>query len=578
MTAWQTREPIPLEGHDALARYPRLMRELLYRRGLVSEQIAADFLVPDYDRYTHDPFLLKGMEAAVERVYRAVKGGEKVLIYSDYDADGGPGGVVLHDFFTKIGFANFSNYIPDRHVEGFGLNRGAVSKFGEEKVDLVITVDCGIADAEEVLHATGLGIDVIITDHHEPHGALPQAYAVIDPKQDGCSYPDKNICGAAVAFKLVQAFLNRYRGEFGVGAGWEKWLLDLVGIATLSDMVPLVGENRAFAYFGLKVLRKSSRPGLMKLFRKLNISQRDLAEDDIGFMLTPRLNAASRMGEAMDAFRLLATRDETEADHLSSHLDKVNSERKGTVASIVKELKRAVRERHHDARRVIALGNPKWRPSLLGPAAHALTEEFSCPVFLWGRDGAESLKGSCRSARGVNLLALMQAVSPGVFVEFGGHKMSGGFTVSPERVHYLEEELERAYDVLGHIDTENVDEKVRPESALSLDEVTWDLYGEITKLAPFGIANERPVFLFEKVTIERVRVFGKEKNHLELSLVRTPPISAIMFFANRNERFSAENFAQGSVIDLLATIERSSPGPRSWNNPELRLRIIDVLR
>ena len=282
---------------------------------------------------------LHDMERAVVRILRAVSEGERVVIYSDYDCDGIPGAVVLHDFFAAIGFSNFINYIPHRHYEGFGLSVEAIEKLHQDNATLIITIDCGTSDTEAIHVAKRLGVDVIVTDHHEPPEELPEAIAIVNPKV-GDSYPFDGLCGAAVVFKLVQACLERgqEQGLFTLKPGWEKWWLDMVGIATIADMVPLTDENRVLAHYGLSVLRKSRRPGLQQLLRKQRASQRNLTEDDIGFTIGPRINAASRMDTPEDAFKLLATKDEREAGAFVDHLEKLNNERKGLVAAMTKDI------------------------------------------------------------------------------------------------------------------------------------------------------------------------------------------------------------------------------------------------
>ena len=244
---------------------------------------------------------------------------------------------------------------------------------------------------QQVETAEKHGIDVIITDHHIPGKKLPKAFAIINPKQDGCQYPEKMLCGAGVVFKLIQTLIKS--GKFEWKEGQEKWMLDMVGLATLSDMVPLLGENRIFAYYGMKVLQKSPRSGLQKLFSLLKINQNTVTEDDIAFMITPRINAASRMGIPLDAFKLLSTTDEAEAGVLAEHLNNKNDERKGLVASMVKEIKKKIKERYEDTdiemHRVIVLGNPEWKPSLLGLVASSFSDEHDRPVFLWGREGGD---------------------------------------------------------------------------------------------------------------------------------------------------------------------------------------------
>lgn len=367
---YEERPAVPETARAALEAYAPIVQKLLAHRGITDAEAAERFLAPSYDDHLHDPFLLTDMERASERVLRAVRENEHVVIYTDYDCDGIPGGVLLHDFFTAIGFSNFENYIPHRHDEGYGFNAESVPKFGERGATLIITVDCGITDHEAVERANELGIDVIVTDHHEPGETLPPAYAVVNPKRDD-AYPFTGICGTAVAYKLVQAVLAKGRatGEITLKDGMEKWWLDLVGLATIADMVPLVDENRVFARYGLQVLRKSQRPGLQHLLRKAGGSQRHLAEDDIGFTIAPRINAASRMDDPEDAFHMLRTKDEGEAGAYVMRLEKLNNERKGVVGSMVKEVKHRI-ESLAELPTVIVMGNPEWRPSLVGLVAN----------------------------------------------------------------------------------------------------------------------------------------------------------------------------------------------------------------
>ncbi|KKR53621.1 MAG: Single-stranded-DNA-specific exonuclease RecJ [Parcubacteria group bacterium GW2011_GWA1_40_21] len=550
------------------------MRRLLFYRGIENNDDAEKFLNPDYDSGTHDPFLMKDMDKAVERILKAIEQNEKIIIYSDYDADGIPGAVVLHDFFKKIGFNNFENYIPHRHEEGFGLNMEAVEEFGKSGAKLLITIDCGIADVKEVERLNELGIDVIITDHHELGEKIPPAYAILNSKQTECFYPEKMLCGAGVVFKLVQALISKKNIDWQLKEGAEKWFLDMVGLATLSDMVPLTGENRVFAYYGLKVLRKSPRVGLMKLLRKIKVEQKNITEDDIGFTITPRINAASRMDAPMDAFRLLATSDETLADELSSHLNKINDERKGLVASMVKEMKHIISSRADGAEKkeAIVMGNPKWKPSLLGLAANTLMQENFCPVFIWGREGENILKGSCRSPGNVSLINLMKSLPKGILRDYGGHSMSGGFSVSHEKIHLLEEEIISALKKIK-IESGEFSQEIFIDKKLFVDDVNWETYNILEKLAPFGAGNPKPLFLFEKIEIASVKNFGKEKNHLEISFRKEDGknISAIGFFMKGDE-WGIE-LKEGEKINLVATMEKSM----FRNFPELRLRIVDIL-
>lgn len=571
MKNYVLRDPIPQTAQDELSEYDELVQHLLYHRGVTKRSQAQEFLEPDYDLHVHNPHELKDSGRAVGRIYDAVKKGERIAIYSDYDTDGIPGAVILHDFFKRIGYDNFTNYIPHRNREGFGLNTNAIDILAEDNVKLIITVDCGITDVAEVAHANKKGIDVIITDHHLAHDTVPEAYAIVNPKQDTCEYPEDMLCGAAVVFKLVQAFLNTHREECNVPVGWEKWLLDMVGIATLSDMVPLQGENRVLAHFGLKVLRKSRRPGLQKLLRKLNVNQRYLTEEDVGFTIGPRINAASRMGVPIDAFHLLATTDEGEADTYATHLDEINDKRKGLVASMVREIHKTVDERYPGEKKIIVLGNPKWKPSLLGLVANKLMEEYQCPVFLWGREEGNCMKGSCRSDGSIDVVALMKSLPEGVLSGAGGHVLAGGFEVTNEGVHVLAEEMEKAFDVLSQ--GEQTTSHISIDYSLSLDEIDTQLFDRVEQLAPFGVGNDRPLFILQKVVPQSVRTFGKQQNHLGITFRNSMErdIDAIGFFMTPDT--FEKTIAEGVPIDVIATIEKSFFRGR----PELRLRIVDVL-
>nr|MDQ3015014.1 single-stranded-DNA-specific exonuclease RecJ [bacterium] len=570
MKKYVVREAIPKDVDQILLAYPELMRSLLYYRDIITPEQAHEFLNPNYETGVHDPYLLKDMEKAVQRILKAIDKKEKMLVYSDYDADGIPAAVVMHDFFKLIGYSNFDIYIPHRHHEGFGLHMEAVEKFKEQGVGLIITLDCGITDVEEVEHANKLGIDVIITDHHMPGLTIPPAYAIVNPKQSECEYPYDMLCGSGVAFKLVQGILKKYhlglsatpfnlRGDKGVilKSGCEKWLLDMVGLATLSDMVPLVGENRVFAHYGLKVLRKSRRPGIQKLVSLLKMQQEHLTEDDVGFMITPRINAASRMGVPTDAFKMLSETDEVIADGYVQHLNEINNERKGLVASLVKEIKKTLEERrdHFQSQHIIVLGNPAWRPALLGLAANTIAEEFNKPVFLWGREDGKYIKGSCRSDGVQDLVKIMQGAKDN-FVDYGGHKFSGGFSVEHDKIHTLEEALLKSCDEIT-IEGARVEGHAFIDAVLDLDSVNWKTHDVVDKLAPFGMGNPKPLFLFKNIAPSEVKAFGKAKEHLDIGFTnsKNKQIRAIGFFI-KPEDFDVIP-ETGKPIDLIATIEKS---------------------
>jgi len=553
-----------------LAAYPEIIQALLFNRGVISKKEADEFLNPDYERDVKDPFNILNMDKAATRILDAIRSSERIVVYGDYDCDGIPGSVVLHDLFNKIGNVNFTNYIPHRHKEGYGLNKDAIDKFSKDGSSLIITVDCGITDVEEVAHANSLNIDVIITDHHLPQEILPPAFAIVNSKQNEDTYHDDMLCGAAVAFKLSVAILNKGKFEH-INKGWEKWLLDMVGVSTVADMVPLRKENRALAYFGLKVLSKSSRPGLLKLFRNSGISQKNISEDDIGFTIAPRLNSASRLGEPFDAFRLLSTKDEVEAGEIAKDLQKLNDERKKIVVSIKREIKKNLDKR--ELRAVVVIGNPKWKIGVVGLAASYIVEEFGKVAFVWGRDGeSPMIKGSCRSNGSVNLVELMTAVPERVFENAGGHEFSGGFSIRHDKIHHLEDHLNTAYLKLDKKDISQEESII--DANLRIDDVTYSTLEKVSKCSPFGVSNPKPVFLLSNIEIDSARVFGKDKNHTEVFFknLKGDKIKAISFF-KQLDSFGSVKLEAGKSVDLIASLEDSYFGGRR----ELRLHVVDIL-
>jgi len=430
MATYRLAEQISEEAKKELSEYTQLQQQLLHIRGILTQSAAHVFLNPSYNEGLYDPFLLNDMDIAIDRILKSIKEDEHIVIFSDYDCDGIPGAVVLHDFFKAIKFENFSNYIPHRHYEGFGFSIEAAEKLHKKDTKLVITIDCGTSNIEAVKKANKLGIDVIVTDHHEPGKKLPKAFAIVNPKI-GDTYPFDGLCGAGVVFKLVQALIEK--GDFDLKPGWEKWWLDMVGLATIADLVTLIDENSVLATYGLQVLRISRRPGLQHLLRKQKANQRFLSEDDIGFTIGPRINAASRMDTPEDAFLMLSETDEAAASTHVDHLEKLNTERKTLVASMTKELHKRMRELT-EIPDVIVIGNPSWRPSLVGLAANKLAEEYNRPTFIWGRDGNGIIKGSCRSDGKVSVVRLMDEIAD-QFSEHGGHHQAGGFAVLEECIH-----------------------------------------------------------------------------------------------------------------------------------------------
>jgi single-stranded-DNA-specific exonuclease len=568
------------EVRAKLSEFDDLTAALLARRGVTTSEEAESFFSPSYEEHLGDPLLIKDMEKAARRIALALETNERIAVWSDYDCDGIPGGVVLHDFLKKAG-ANFCNYIPHRHEEGFGLNEQGIEKLRVDGVSLLITVDCGIADIEAVAHANSIGMEVIITDHHLPTTShtkgietqmLPAAFAIVDPKQEGETYPYKDFCGGGLAWKLVCAVLAiGFPGRENIKPGWEKWLLDMAGLSTIADMVPLTGENRVIAKYGLMVMRKSPRIGFQKLCKVARVDQRKITEDDVGFMIAPRVNAASRMGDAIDAFNLFTTEDENEAEMLAKKLEATNRSRRASSAAVTKR----VHERLQTVTLpdVIVMGDPEWRPGLLGLVANSIAEEHQRPVFLWGREGSSVLKGSCRAGRpDVHLLKLMQA-APGTFVEFGGHRASGGFSVQEDAIYHLEERVNAAYASLSF---EDLDEAKYADRELSLPEASTHLLQRLERFAPFGMGNPKPSFVLRDVSVQSVAWFGKSNEHLRLRLVGDEfaknSVEAMTFYAKRQLGAACEKISANEKATLLATLERDT----YTRGQPIRLRILQI--
>lgn len=559
---------IPDSVEQELLRYSPLKRRLLFRRGITTKEAARKFLFPSYEDDVYDPFLMKNLSTAVDRIHDAISRNEKIVVYADYDCDGIPGAVLFHDVFTKIGYKNFSVYIPDRHKEGYGLNQDAVQSIIEQGAKLLITVDLGITGHAEVLYAHAHGLEVIVTDHHLPHETLPPALFVVNPKQKDETYPYDMLCGAGVAFKILQGFLKRYGEEFSIPEGYEKWLLDMVGLATLADLVPLRDENRVFAYYGMKVLQKTRRKGLLSLMRKNNLRPGKLQDDDVTFTICPRLNAASRMDHPQAAFDLLIAATEEEASASAAYLTKINNKRKTLVATIMRHVHVHLEARQdHD---ILVIGDTSWRVGVLGIVASKIVETYNKTAFVWGLEGSDVIKGSCRSNGEVHVVDLMNQMPKESLLEFGGHEHAGGFSVSKEEIHFLSERLNDAHN---HIEKKKPSENsVVVDAHLSLDDVNRETYEEIKAFAPFGVENPKPVFVFDHVLVSSVRAFGKYNDHIEILCKnsRGRDVKAIQFFSSFHDL--PENVREGKHITITGNIEYSSFG---WKE-EIRIRIIDV--
>jgi single-stranded-DNA-specific exonuclease len=471
----------------ALNLHPTVAR-LLCLRGLRDPESAARFLSPSMD-HLHDPFRLAGMHAAVERLERAIANKERIAIHGDYDVDGITSTVILRRALEMLG-GEVVHFIPERLRDGYGLQPAAIDRLHAEGVHLIVSVDCGIRATEATLRARDLGVDLIITDHHEPEGTLPPALAVINPKRPDCSYPDKNLAGVGVALKVVQALCTR--------AGKDKWLpafVKIAAIGTLADVVPLVGENRVIAKLGLQSLSRGRHTvGLRALLEASGLTGKTIDSYQVGFILAPRVNAAGRMSTPDIATRLLLATDEgslEEARALAQQLNEENLKRQAEEADLVAQAKKAIEtDPAIGAHNVLVVGGEGWHRGVIGIVASKLVDAFCKPAIVLSVDNGVA-HGSCRSIPAFDMLGGLERCAE-FFLRYGGHKQAAGLTMDAVNIPAFRARINRhANDVL---EPDHLRPRLRIDGVLNLKHITPDLVEGLNAMAPFGLANPRPVF------------------------------------------------------------------------------------
>ena len=539
-----------------------LLGALLTRRDIERDQEEI-FLSPDFDRDTHDPMLFREMPKVVDRIRSALLKNEHVLIFGDYDADGTCGAMVMKDYFDRVGHSHYRVYQPDRYAEGYGLKRTHIHQFHESGATLLITIDCGVTNLEEIAYAHSLGMDTIVLDHHIVPPVWPDAYAIINPKHPDEIYPNKDICGSGLAYKVVTALVRS--GVGGVAPGWERWLLDLVAIATVADMMDVRGENRTLISYGLKVMRKGRRPGLKLLLEHARVYVPELSAEDIAFMIAPRINAASRMRHATIAADMLTARDAESARELVRTLESINTERKLLVEEIVGDAHGLI-ARLTRIPEAIVVGHLSWPPGVLGIVATRIMEVYHRPVFVWGSANGV-LKGSCRAYGSENIVDAMRSVSDGVLIDFGGHQKSGGFALSPEQLEEFQGGIESFF--VTRVPVSDAHTQVF-DGALNVSDLTREVIANLRRLEPHGIGNPRPIFVFPGVEIHNARVFGKTKQHIRCELSDGgATIAGLQFFVSPN---AAQLIKQEGRVDIAGSVELGCWG----RTCESRVRIVHV--
>jgi len=496
-------------GEDGFSGLPRLTVQLLHNRGIHGPAAARDFLEGWVSG--HSPFRLKGMDAAVGRLRQAIRRGERIAVYGDFDADGVTATVLLVEVLAALG-GQVEPYIPHRVDEGYGLNLGALRRLYANGFRVVVTVDCGIRSVAEASAVRGY-LDLIITDHHQPGVELPAAVAVVSPKQADCPYPFDGLSGVGLAYKLAQALL-RVQARMGQSAAVaEESLLDLVALGTVADLAPLLGENRALVRAGLKVLNEPTRPGIEALLANAAVGPGVVDATAIGFRIGPRLNAAGRLESAMLAYQLLTSREPTEAKSLAETLGALNRRRQELTEQTVAAAEAQVLADHPDARLYMASGRD-FNPGIVGLAASRLTEAYYRPCIVVEL-GDKECRGSCRSIPEFNITEALDRCAS-LLTRHGGHAAAAGFTVSAQNLTPLRDRLQAiAAEQLAGAELRPA---LRIDAEIPLEEVDWATLELVEQMEPCGVDNPRPVLLSRGVEVRGVRAMGGEQQHLRLLL------------------------------------------------------------
>lgn len=524
------------EKTELESNYTPLFISLCLQRGLNSIDEIKNFIIPN-DSWIHDPYLLNDMDKAVSRIMEAIEKGEQITVYGDYDADGITSTAVLKETIEMIG-GEVNYYIPNRFTDGYGPNKVVFEKLISEGTKLILTCDNGVSGHEAISKANELGVDVIVTDHHELQSTLPDAYAIIHPRHPDGDYPFKDLAGVGVAFKLATALLGEIPLE----------MLDLVAIGTIADLVSLTGENRALVKQGLAVLRESQRIGLMALCKIASIKQNEADEETIGFTLAPRLNAVGRLGDAAPAVELLTTFDDEKAISLAETINEKNAERQAIVTEITAEAL-AMIEQEDPNQGIYVLAKKGWHEGVLGIVASKIVSKTGKPAIVLNIDQDKGYgKGSGRSTTSYHLYHALEDIDR-LLTKFGGHHMAAGLTLPIENIAAIRTELNAFLQ-----QKEGTSSSVIPllvDEKLHISDVTIKAIEELQKLAPFGTDNPKPVFLFEQVRVQEIRRIGSEKTHLKLKLIEEKSELDVIGFhlGAMGENIGAE--AELSVIGKL---------------------------
>jgi len=513
LNCWQVAPPAPPSHVARLAPLHPIVVQVLYNRGITDQTEATAFLDGGSDE--GNPFDLPEMSTAVTRLRQALRAGEPIAIYGDFDADGVTATVLLVQTLRALG-GRTRPYIPHRVDEGYGLHEEALTGLARDGVRVVVTVDCGIRALPQIAHANRLGLDVIVTDHHSAGKQLPDAVAVIDPKRVDSHYPFSELAGVGVAYKLAQALLRSHRqspvSEQEVRLS-ENDLIDLVALGTIADMVPLMGENRALVHRGLERINQMKRPGIEALCRQGRVKTGQVSAASIGYTLGPRINAAGRLAHAKLAYQLLATQYPAEAEQLAGELDRLNRERRQITFQVQERARQAALDTA-DGSPLLFAADPGFPAGIVGLAASRLVDEFYRPAIVV-EVGDKTSRGSARSIPEFNIIEAIDECAA-MLIHHGGHAAAAGFTVPNEHLDELADKLrELAAEQLTGVELAPT---LSVDAELELSQISWDLRRELDKLEPCGYANPQPLFLSRNVQARDQRAVGNDGNHLKLKL------------------------------------------------------------
>ncbi|MCK0161293.1 single-stranded-DNA-specific exonuclease RecJ [Allomuricauda sp. F6463D] len=497
-----------------------LVAQLLIQRGITNYEEAKSFFRPELN-HLHNPFLMKDMGLAVERIEQAIANDENILVYGDYDVDGTTSVALMSSYLLET-YSNVATYIPDRYLEGYGISLKGIDFAADNDISLIIALDCGIKAVEQIKYAKEKGIDFIVCDHHRPGDILPDAVAILDPKQKDCEYPYKELCGCGVGFKLIQALGSKQ------GKTIDDLILymDLVATAIAADIVPITDENRVLAYHGLMVINENPRTGIKALIDQTK--KTELTITDVVFIIAPRINAAGRMKHGQHAVALLMENDFTTAKRYASEIEDFNIERRSLDQEITKEALVQIQENREEKNFTSVVYNENWHKGVIGIVASRLTETYYRPTLVFTKSG-DKLAASARSVKGFDVYNALECCSD-CLEQFGGHKYAAGLTLLEEQYEKFKKQFEKV--VSETIDPKLLQPEISVDAKISMDKITPRLMRILKQFAPFGPGNMAPVFMAEGLKdTGYARGVGEEEKHLKCSLYQqgSNPIGAIGF-------------------------------------------------